>query len=105
MSGRPMDLRVSQVTFDEGTRRTVHLTNIGNAGHVDITIYFELVGERDVPPPFVLDGFVYSILFYAMELGQDIRVHGRMSGDALRNVNELQLAWALWGRGRYKSVR
>jgi hypothetical protein len=54
--------------------------------------------------PQVLDGFVFGIILYAMRLGQGIRVHGAMSRDALRNLNELQEARCLWRPNCYKNI-
>jgi hypothetical protein len=99
-----MDLRVTQERTAEGTRRTVHLNNLRNSERENLLIFFDMIGERDAPEPFVLDGFVFGIIFYAMGLAQGVRVHGRMSTDALRNLNEFQEAWTLWKGKIYTKV-
>lgn len=63
-----------------------------------------MVGELNPPQPNVLDGFVVGIIFYAMRIGQDVRVHGAMSLDSLRNLNEFQEAWSLWRPNVYKKI-
>jgi hypothetical protein len=98
-----MDLSVTQESTEDGTRRTLHLENL-NDGHGRLAIVFDLLGERDVPQPRVLDGFVFGIVFYAMRLGQPIRIHGAVSREALRNLNEFQEAWTLWKRNPYRKV-
>ncbi|HVJ40738.1 MAG TPA: hypothetical protein VM639_04545 [Dongiaceae bacterium] len=104
MAERPMDLHVSQDGTLDGSRRTVFLSNIADKDRRDLAIFFDLIGEANPPPPRVLDGFVFGIIFYAMRLGQDIRVHGAMSAGALRNLNEFQEAWVLWKPSRYAKV-
>jgi hypothetical protein len=99
-----MDLHVTQESTEAGTHRTIHLNNVRDSGRENVAIFLEMVGERNVPVPQVLDGFVFGIVFYAMRLGQSIRVHGAMSRDALRNLNELQEAWCSWRPGRYQKV-
>ena len=99
-----MDLRVTHERTAEGTRRTVHLNNIRDNGRGNLLIFFDMIGERNAPQPHVLDGFVFGIIFYAMRLGQGVRVHGRMSHDALRNLNEFQEAWTLLKAHSYTQV-
>ena len=99
-----IDLRVSQDITEYGIRRTVFLNNIDDTDRHDLAIFFDMLNERNLPVPRVLDGFVIGIIFYAMRLGQDIRVHGAMSVTALRNLNEFQEAWALWEGTRYTKI-
>lgn len=99
-----MDLRVAEERTDGGTRRLIHLDNVRDPRHQSLTIFFDMPGEYRVPPLDLLDGFVFGIIFYAMRLGQGIRVHGRVSHDALRNLNEFQDAWILWNGSRYSKV-
>lgn len=104
MSGNAMDLRLVQKRTEEGTRRTIYLDNLRNERHKSIEIFFEIVGEYDVPPLRLLDGFIFGIIFYAMQTGQTIRAHGTLSHDALRNINEFQEAWISWKEQHYKKV-
>ncbi len=101
---RTADLRILQEYTAEGTRRILQLTHLRNQDK-PLTIFFEMVGDHQAPIPRVLDGFVFAIIFYAMQLGQDIRVHGTMTGDALRNLNEFQEAWVLWRPQRYRKIQ
>lgn len=105
MSSSSMNLHVTQERTDEGTRRVLRLTNVHDPKNPTVAAFFDLVGERDVAPPPLLDGFVCGILLYAMRIGQDIRVHGKMSSQAIRNLYELQNAWALWRPAIYHKVR
>ncbi|HVJ32049.1 MAG TPA: hypothetical protein VND94_02945 [Terriglobia bacterium] len=104
MAERPMDLHVSQDGTLDGSRRTVFLSNIDDRDRRDLAIFFDLLDERNLPIPRALDGFVFGIVFYAMRLGQDIRVHGAMSAAALRNLREFQEAWVRWKPSRYNKV-
>jgi hypothetical protein len=57
-------------------------------------------GEADNLP--CLDGFVLTILFYALRRGIPLRVHGAMTDDALYNFEEFITAWAAWRPELYK---
>ncbi len=98
-----MDLFVSQTSGLGGTRRTMRLRSIANAEDQDVEIFFDLIGI-DAPQPVVLDGFVFGIILYAMSFGQELRVHGAMSFDALANLHEFQEAWHLWRPKKYKMI-
>jgi hypothetical protein len=95
-------LAVFQEQRAEGTRRRLCLTETTDGRPLDI--YFDFVGES-FPEPFVLDGFVNAVIFYAMGSGQDIRVDGRMTRSALLNLATFQEAWCRWRPGVYKPVR
>jgi len=95
-------LAVFQEQRAEGTRRRLCLTETTDGRPLDI--YFDFVGES-FPEPFVLDGFVNAVIFYAMGSGQDIRVDGRMTRSALLNLATFQEAWCRWRPGVYRPVR
>jgi hypothetical protein len=97
-----MDLRVTQHQTPDGTKRVLRLRNIN--GGKDIDIFFDLLGTT-APPPSILDGFLFGIIFYAMRLGEDIRVEGSVSFQGLANLNEFQEAWSLWKPHLYKKIR
>jgi hypothetical protein len=101
-----MGLSVVQSVIDggTGTRRTVILTGLNDPDRETAEIFFDLPGERHLPMPQVLDGFVFGIIFYAMQLGQNIRVDGAISADAMHNLNEFQEAWTLWKGSRYRKI-
>jgi hypothetical protein len=102
LTGTTMDLHVGQESIPGGTRRTVELRKI--AGCADVDLFFDLLGTT-APAPKVFDGFVFGVIFFAMRLRQDLRVHGPMSLDALLNLNEFQEAWALWRSGTYQKIK
>ena len=52
----------------------------------------------------MLDGFVFAVLLYAMQLGQNLRVHGRLSRQACFNVTEFQEAWSSWRPDVYTKI-
>jgi hypothetical protein len=97
-----MDLHVTQQSIPDGTRRTVQLRNI--ADHTDVDLFFDLLGTT-APTPTVLDGFVFGVIFFAMRVRQDLRVHGPISLDALLNLNEFQEAWVLWKPEIYHKIK
>ncbi|WP_282607880.1 DUF6395 domain-containing protein [Pelagibius sp. Alg239-R121] len=83
----------------------MRLENLTDPERSDVEIFFDLVSQKNVPEPVVLDGFVMGILFYAMRTEQDIHVHGAMSVSALRNLNEFQEAWRLWKQPLYRKIK
>jgi hypothetical protein len=97
-----VDVYLSQDSGVGGTLRTLRLVNMRS--HGDVEIFFDLVGSV-APEPEVLDGFVFGIIFFAMQLGGDLRVHGRMTLEALRNLSEFQEAWSSWKPQLYAKVK
>ncbi len=69
-----------------------------------VEIYFDFIGEL-FPEPFVLDGFVNAVIFYAMGSNQDIVVEGRMTRSALLNLATFQEAWCRWKPDVYKPIK
>lgn len=100
-----MDLAVTQELIPDGTRRLLELKNVRDPKNPSVSAFFDMIGEHDVNPPLLLDGFVFGVLFYAMRLGQDIHVRGPLSLQMLRNVNELQEAWMIWSPQLYNRIR
>jgi hypothetical protein len=97
-----VDLHLTQESIRDGVKRPVHLRNI--TGHQPVEIFFDLVGTN-APPQTILDAFIFGIVFFAMRLGQDVRVHGPVSLDALLSLNEFQEAWVLWKPQIYKKIK
>jgi hypothetical protein len=65
-------------------------------------IQFEHDGK--VPEPNVLDGYVLSIIFDAMQTGSKIRVKGSVSSAAIRNFSHLGEAWQNMSPALYRPV-
>src|SRR5580698_338674 len=97
-----MRLSVFQEQRTEGTRRTLRITETTVGRPIDI--YFDFVGES-FPEPFVLDGFVNAVIFYAMGTGQDIHVDGQMTRSSLLNLATFQEAWCRWKPDVYKLIK
>jgi len=97
-----MRLSVFQEQRTEGTRRTLRITETTDGRPIDI--YFDFVGES-FPEPFVLDGFVNAVIFYAMGTGQDIHVDGQMTRSSLLNLATFQEAWCRWKPDVYKLIK
>jgi len=104
MDNGALELSVTQQRTADGTRRVLQLDNVRDPAHSSVTAYFDMIDEPDVAPPPLLDGFVVGILMYAMRIGQDIRVRGDMSSQALRNIDEFQDAWHLWRPTVYRKI-
>ncbi len=100
-----MNLRVTQESIADGTRRTTYLTDLRDGQRESLEIFYDLVGDYDIPAPTLLDGFVLAIIFYAMRTGQDICVEGPMSREAVRNIFEFQEAWAQLVPKRYRRIK
>ncbi|NCC04167.1 MAG: hypothetical protein EOM37_09030 [Proteobacteria bacterium] len=99
-----MKIRFSQQPDGNSTLRKMYLSEIDNFRQRELEIFWELVGEKEVPLPQVYDGFVNSIIFFAMSIGENIDVEGALSRQYLRNINEMQDAWALWKPRTYKKI-
>jgi hypothetical protein len=97
-----VDLRVDSFLIEDGTRREVLLSGV--EGHADLCITFDLVDEYEVPLPEVLDGFVNSAVYFAMEMGQPVHVHGELSREYLIHLSLFQEAWASLRPERYTRV-
>ena len=68
------------VTHDSEAGSTRRIARLGNVpGEKEVEIFFDMEGLT-VGPPAVLDGFVFGVIFYAMRLGEDLRVGGPMTG-------------------------
>ena len=91
-----LELTVTQVPFNDGLRRSVRLHKTGADEKEDLSLFFDLVGDTETPAPRTLDGFMFGIIFFAMEYGRPLRVHGAVSRSALLNISEFQSAWVCW---------
>jgi hypothetical protein len=96
-----MYLHVTHDSAQGGIRRTARLRNV--PGERDIDIFFDMDGVV-VGPPAVIDGFVFGVIFYAMRIGEALRVGGTMTRSALLNLNEFQEAWVLWRPHLYRKI-
>lgn len=99
-----LEISFTQAEKKEGLRRTLRLHQTGTSGDGDLTFYFDLLGDTDVPTPQVLDGFVLGVMFLAMQQGRTVKVHGKMSRSAIFNLAELQSSWACWRPEKYRRV-
>jgi 7-cyano-7-deazaguanine synthase in queuosine biosynthesis len=52
----------------------------------------------------VVDGLVLPVLFHCMQQNRPVRIHGNLSETGIRNLHEIQRAWACWKPGRYHQV-
>jgi hypothetical protein len=68
-------------------------------------IYFDLIGEFDIPEPDLLDGFVQSVFFYGMQTKQDLQVRGTVSRQTLINLSQLQEFWVTLCPERYRRIQ
>lgn len=97
-----LHLEANSSIVDGKSRRLTRLVEDGTSRPL------ELFHEFDRVVPFtdatVLDGHVLTILLYASSLGKPLAVHGPLSRGAMRNIEELLLAWSCWKPGRYKKI-
>lgn len=99
-----LEITLTQETSEDSLRRTVRLHKTGTTGDGDQTFFFDLIGDTSSPAPQVLDGFVFGIIFIAMQQGCPVKVHGRLSRSAIFNLAEYQSAWACWRPEKYRRV-
>jgi len=92
-------LEVREVPLGSGVRREARLRVDGNGPLA--TWHYDIFGGESGPIT-VLDGYIHSILFYAMKLGLPLRVHGRVTETALYNLDEFVRAWAQWRPQLYR---
>lgn len=99
-----LELTVKQEPINDGLRRTVRLHKTGADEKEDLSLFFDLIGDTESPAPRALDGFLFGIIFFAMEYGRPLRVHGAVSRSALLNISEFQSAWVCWRPSKYKKI-
>lgn len=97
-----LHLEVSNSIIDGKSRRITRLRWDGTVKPIEIFYEF----DRIIPwsENTVLDGHVFAILLYAASQGKPLKVHGTVSHSALRNIEELQLAWCRWKPDSYKKI-
>jgi len=101
---KALEISLTQETGTQGLRRTLHLHKTGTSRDDDQAVFFDLIGDTTSPAPLVLDGFVFGVIFIAMQLGRPVKVHGRLSRTACFNLAEFQSAWACWRPEKYQRV-
>jgi hypothetical protein len=82
-----------------GIRREARLRVDGQADH--ICWHYDVFGG-EAGEITVLDGYIHSVLFYALKLGLPLRVHGDLTDTALYNLDEFIRAWSQWRPTTYK---
>jgi hypothetical protein len=92
-------LEVREVPLGSGIRREARLRVDGQADHV--CWHYDIFGG-EAEGVTVLDGYIHSVLFYALKLGLPLRVHGDLTDTALYNLDEFIRAWAQWRPKTYK---
>jgi hypothetical protein len=92
-------LEVREVPLGSGVRREARLRVDGQADH--ICWHYDIFGG-ETDGVTVLDGYIHSVLFYALKLGLPLRVHGDLTDTALYNLDEFIRAWAQWRPRTYK---
>jgi hypothetical protein len=99
-----LEISLAQETSKQGLRRILRLHKTGTSRDEDQAVFFDLIGDTTSPAPLVLDGFVFGVIFIAMQLGRPVKVHGRLSRTACFNLAEFQSAWACWRPEKYQRV-
>lgn len=99
-----LEISLTQHQGEAGLRRTLRLHKTGTSRSDDQEFHFDLIGDTTSPEPQVLDGFVFGIIFIAMQLGRPVKVHGDLSRTACFNLAEFQSAWACWRPEKYQRV-
>lgn len=97
-----LHLEVDNSLIDNKSRRVTRIREDGVAKPIEIFHEF----DRIIPwtGDTLLDGHVFIILLYAASRGKALRVHGAVSRYAMRNIEELQLAWQRWKPALYKKI-
>ncbi|MEZ5692079.1 MAG: hypothetical protein R3D71_10525 [Rickettsiales bacterium] len=99
---RYLELSVENQVIDNKTKRTTILTDSETAKKIEIFYEFdrEVLWSKRSP----VDANVLAVLLHAAEQGKDLRVNGIMSAKAIRNMEELLLAWNCWKPDLYKKI-
>lgn len=92
-------LEVREVPLGGGVRREARLRIDGQADH--ICWHYDIFGG-ETEGVTVLDGYIHSVLFYALKLGLPLRVHGDLTDTALYNLDEFIRAWSQWRPKTYR---
>lgn len=99
-----LEISLTQHQAEAGLRRTLRLHKTGTSQNDDQEFHFDLIGDTTSPEPQVLDGFVFGVIFIAMQLGRPVKVLGSLSRSACFNLAEFQSAWASWRPEKYRRV-
>jgi len=67
-------------------------------------LWYRVELEREAELTHLADPFVLGILQIAMHEGEDLLVHGTVSPSLLRNLEDFQLAWAVWKPDYYRTI-
>lgn len=92
-------LEVRELPLGGGIRREARLRVDGQAHYVGW--HYDIFGG-ECGELAALDGYIHSVLFYALKLGLPLRVHGDVTEAALYNLDEFIRAWAQWRPRTYK---
>ncbi len=97
-----LHLEVSNSVIEGKTKRTTKLREDGYSKNIEIFYEFDRVlpWSNDT----LLDGNIFAILLYAASRGKNLKVHGVVSHAAMRNIEELLLAWSSWKPEIYKKI-
>ncbi len=99
-----LEISLTQHQAEAGLRRTLRLHKTGAPRSADQEFHFDLICDTTSPEPQVLDGFVFGVIFIAMQLGRPVKVHGSLSRTACFNLAEFQSAWTCWRPEKYQRV-
>jgi uncharacterized protein YfkK (UPF0435 family) len=83
---------------------TVKHGSFGNNLRGTFHVKYEHIGVESLRPPEVMDGYVFGILFFAMQGAKRIVVEGQISDLAIRNAWSLGEAWHNLLPDMYKPV-
>ncbi len=97
-----LNLEVSNSVAGGKSKRVTSLYAGGATKKIEIFYEF----DRIIPwsEDTLLDGHVLAVLLYASSQGKDLKVHGTLSRTAMRNIEELLMAWGRWKPDIYKKI-
>lgn len=94
-------IEVAEVKSESKLRRNLSVYIDGGERH---EIYHESAFFRSLNAQTPLDGQVLSVLLFAMLQGLPLHVHGALSTQMLRNLEELQNIWVSWKPEIYRKI-
>src|SRR5882672_9865835 len=97
-----LHLEVFNTVKDGKTRHITRLTDDRDANAIEVFHEFDRIMPWSGDTP--LDGHMLNVLLYAASIGKPLRVHGPLSRTAMRNMEELLLAWSRWKPARYQRI-
>jgi len=97
-----LHLEVFKTVKDNKSRHITRLSHDDGGQSFEVFHEFDRIMPTSIDAP--LDAYVLAVLLYASSQHKPLVVHGPMTRGALRNMDELLVAWNRWRPDRYHGI-